>query len=133
MSRESSLHVALVRKVASEIRSRHADLYSLTVYLDLPEAEVNRPQMIGGYIPDVFAVDAPETRRIIGEAKTPLDCETERSRRQIEGFLSHLSYRENAYSYLCVPAFYEQRARRLIEAAQLASGAGRVVVDVVGG
>lgn len=133
MSRESSLHVALVRKVASEIRLRHADLYSLVVYLDLPEADISRPQMIGGYIPDVFAVDTPETRRIIGEAKTPLDCETERSRRQIEGFLSHLSHRENTYFYLCVPALYAQRARRLIEAAQLATGAGRVVADVVGG
>jgi hypothetical protein len=89
--------------------------------------------MVGGYVPDVFAVDAPETCRIIGEAKTPLDCETVRSRRQIEGFPTHLSCRENCYFYLCVPNSYAQRARQLLEAAQAAAGANRVATDVIAG
>jgi hypothetical protein len=133
MSRESSLHVRLVETTAAEIRRRHADLYSLTVLVDLPSAGVNRPTLIGGYVPDVFAIDAPETCRIIGEAKTAIDCETEHSFRQLQAFLAHLSRFPNGMLYLCVPWFYSCRAEALVAAAACAVGASAVPSRVIGG
>lgn len=114
MSRESWTHVSLVEAAAAEIRRRHKDLYSLTVYIDLPSAGRDRPEMIGGYVPDIFAIDTPETCRIIGEAKTAADCETPRSRLQFVAFLKHLSCFPNGLFYLAVPWFYrDERARSL--------------------
>lgn len=131
MSRESSLHVNLVEAAVAEIRRRHCSLYSLTVFVDLPSAGRDRPQMIGGYVPDIFAIDTPETCRIIGEAKTPLDCETPRSRLQFVAFLSHLSRFPNALFYLAVPWPYRVRAHTLIDAAAQAAGASSVALQVI--
>lgn len=132
MSRESSLHVKLVEAAAAEIQHRHSDLYSLTVFVDLPSSGRNRPGLIGGYIPDVFAIDTPETCRIIGEAKTPLDCETQRSRLQLRAFLSHLSLFPNGVFYLCVPWFYRVRADTLLAAAAQTAGALSVQTWIIG-
>jgi hypothetical protein len=133
MSRESALHVKLVEKTAAEIRHRHNDLYSLTILVDLPSAGRDRPRNIGGYVPDVFAIDAPETCRIIGEAKTELDCETKRSQLQFVAFLSHLSRFPNPRFYLCVPYLYRVRAEILVGAAALTAGALSVKSVVIGG
>jgi hypothetical protein len=132
MSRESSLHVKLVEAIAAEIQRRHCDLYSLTVFVDLPSAGRERPTVIGGYIPDVFAIDTPETCRIIGEAKTPLDCETPRSTLQFRAFLSHLSRFPNGVFYLCVPWFYRFRADTLVAAAARGVGASSVKTQIIG-
>jgi hypothetical protein len=101
--------------------------------VDLPSAGLNRPAIIGGYIPDVFAIDAPETCRIIGEAKTALDCESERSYRQLQAFLSHLSLFPNGTLYLCVPWFYRRRAETLLAAATRVAGVSSVTYRVIWG
>jgi hypothetical protein len=132
MSRESSLHVKLVEAAAAEIQRRHSGLYSLTLFVDLPSAGRDRPGVIGGYIPDVFAIDTPETCRIIGEAKTPLDCETSRSALQFQAFLSHLSRFPNGVFYLCVPWFYRVRADTLVAAAAQAVSAASVQTRIIG-
>lgn len=131
MARESSMHVALVEAAAAEIRRRHQNLYSLTLYVDLPSAGRDRPAMIGGYVPDVFAIDTPETCRIIGEAKTAVDCETPRSRQQFIAFLSHLSKFPSGLFYLSVPWFYRARAQTLIESIAETAGASSVNVRVI--
>jgi hypothetical protein len=131
MPRESSIHVSLVEAAADEIKRRHKDLYSLTLYVDLPSAGRDRPQMIGGYVPDIFAIDTPETCRIIGEAKTAADCETPRSRLQFIAFLSHLSRFPNGIFYLAVPWFYHIRAQTVIDSAAQAAGASSVKLQVI--
>jgi hypothetical protein len=133
MSRESALHVKLVEMTATEIQRRHGDLYSLTILVDLPSSGRDRPRVIGGYVPDVFAIDTPETCRIIGEAKTAPDCETERSHLQFIAFLSHLSRFPNGRFYLCVPYLYRIRAETLLGATALAAGALSVKSIVIGG
>jgi hypothetical protein len=132
MPRESSLHVRLVEAAVAEIKRRHGDLYSLTVFVDLPSAGRNRPTLIGGYVPDIFAIDTPETCRIIGEAKTAPDCETPRSRLQFIAFLTHLSWFPNGLFYLSVPWFYRVRAQTLIEAAAHVAGATAVKAQIIG-
>ena len=132
MSWETAQHVRLVEALAADIRRRHADLYSLTLFIDLPAFRRNRPHRIGGFIPDVFAVDTPETCRIIGEAKTPLDLETERTRAQIEAFLSHLSRIANSNFYLAVPLLYKTRAEMLVGSVATNLAATSVTVRVLG-
>lgn len=132
MSRESALHVKLVEMAASEVQRRHSYLYSLTVLVDLPQWGRDRPRLVGGYVPDVFAIDTPETCRIIGEAKTATDCETERSSRQFVAFLSHLALFPDGRFYLCVPLFYRARAAVLLDAAQLVARASSVKTMVIG-
>jgi hypothetical protein len=131
MSRESSLHVTLVEGAVAEIKRRHGKLYSLSVLVDLPSSGPNRPAMIGGYVPDIFAIDAPETCRIIGEAKTPIDCETPRSRLQFVAFLSHLARFPNSFFYLAVPWSYRIRARNLMDAIAHEAEASAVTVQVI--
>lgn len=133
MSWETAQHVRLVDALTAEIRRRHAGLYSLTLFVDLPTFRRDRPQPIGGFVPDVFAVDAPETCRIVGEAKTPLDLETVRSRTQIEAFLTHLSRFPNANFYLAVPLLYRNRAESLLGCAASNACALSVHVHVIGG
>jgi hypothetical protein len=132
MSWETAQHVRLVEALAAEIMARHAGLYSLTLFLDLPAYRRDRPRATGGFVPDVFAVDVPETCRIIGEAKTPLDLETDRSRTQIEAFLTHLSRFPNPNFYLAVPLLYKNRAESLLGCAATAASAASVRVHVIG-
>jgi hypothetical protein len=131
MSRESSLHVSLVEAAAAEIKRRHKDLYSLTMYIDLPSAGRDRPKMVGGYVPDIFAIDTPETCRIIGEAKTAADCETQRSRLQFIAFLFHLSLFPNGVFYLAVPWSYRVRAQTLIASTAQVAGASAVKIKII--
>jgi hypothetical protein len=131
MSRESSMHISLVEAAVAEIKRRHRNLYSLTVFVDLPSAGRDRPALVGGYVPDIFALDTPETCRIIGEAKTAPDCETPHSQLQFIAFLTHLSRFQNGLFYLSVPWFYRARAQTLIEAAAQAAGAYAVTVQVI--
>ena len=98
--------------------------------VDLPSAGRDRPTMIGGYVPDIFAIDTPETCRIIGEAKTATDCETPRSRLQFIAFLTHLSCsRTGCFISRC--RGFTAYAPALIESAAQAAGAAAVKVQII--
>lgn len=133
MSFESLLHLRLVHAIVHEIMQRHGDLYSLTLYADLPEYRRDKPYRFGGFMPDVFAIDAPETCRIIGEAKTPVDFESERSQMQIASFLSHLSKFPNSYFYLGVPWRSAARARSVLDSLAAGVSGGPVSIHVIEG
>jgi hypothetical protein len=133
MSFESALHLQMVRQIVREVAARHGDLYSLVILADLTDYGRNKPMRVGGYVPDVFAIDAPETCRIIGEAKTPGDFETERSQRQVSAFLSHLATAPRAYFYLAVPWVYASRAGALLNDLINASGAQAVTTSILRG
>ncbi len=132
MSRESAMHVRLVELAAAEIKRRHKDLYSLTIYVDLPSAGLDRPEMIGGY---AQLISSRSTRlKPAGSSarrRPHADCETPRSRLQFIAFLSHLSCFPNGLFYLAVPWFYRVRALTLIDSAAQAAGASAVKVRVI--
>ena len=73
-----------------------------------------KPPIIEGYVPDVFVTDVPITTTLIGEAKTRLDLETDRSRRQITAFLSYLSKTPRGIFVLSVPMIAGATARHLL-------------------
>jgi hypothetical protein len=94
----------------------------------------NRPPTVGGgFVPDVFANDVPETHRIIAEAKTAQDCETVRSLKQIESFLRHLKVFPGKRFYLAVPRSFQARARFLLASIKEKIGAQELDTLVNGG
>jgi hypothetical protein len=115
MSGESAYHIRLVETLVATVRERHSTPQGIAVFADHREFGVNRPPTLGGYTPDVFACDVPSTFRVVGEAKTKADLETDRSHRQLRAFLDHLSLYPNSTLYIAVPWVVAPRARFILK------------------
>jgi len=94
-----------------EERTRHHS--NIMVYADHHRFGENRPFQIGGFTPDVYACTVPDAVRIVGEAKTPGDLESERSARQLAAFADHLALYENSLLLIAVPWRAAPAARSL--------------------
>jgi hypothetical protein len=114
MSGESLVHVRLIEYLVVHVRRMHYPPRGLLLLADHHAFGTNRPPSISGFTPDLFASDLPATFEVLGEAKTPLDLETERSVRQISAFLDHLAVRPESSFYLSVPAFSKARAQAFL-------------------
>jgi hypothetical protein len=114
MSGESARHRRLVEKLIEVVEKRHQATRSLVIFADHDRFGSELPPTVGCFTPDVFASDIPATFRVIGEAKTRDDLETERSRRQLLAFLDHLSLNPPSTLWLAVPFDTAPRARYLI-------------------
>jgi hypothetical protein len=115
MSGESARHRRLVESLIEVIERRHQTVPSVVIFADHHRFGSELPPTIGYFTPDVFACDVPATFRVIGEAKTRDDLETERSRRQLTAFLDHLSLYPLGALWLAVPFHVAPRARHLIK------------------
>lgn len=114
MSGESQRHVRLVEMLIDTVGQRHANRHDVVIFADHPRFGIDRPAQIGGFTPDLFASDVPATFRVVGEAKTAFDLETERSQRQLVAFLNHLSLYPQSTFYLAVPWLIAPRAHGLL-------------------
>jgi hypothetical protein len=124
---ESTTHLALVRIILKYIGREHAQITALGVVTDLSSSlHAEKPSRIGGFVPDVYAFDAPLTTVIIGEAKTSTDLETERSKKQIAAFLSFLCQQPTGIFILAVPWQAKQRARAVIKTLRAEANATSV-------
>ncbi len=124
---ESSQHAALVQIIIGYIKREHAEVTALGIMDDLSSAiGAEKPNRIGGFVPDVYAFDAPLTMTIIGEAKTRDDLETEHSKKQITAFLSFLSYQNAGIFVMAVPWQIKRRAHVMVTTLQKAVGAAAV-------
>ncbi|MER9946216.1 hypothetical protein NKJ70_30685 [Mesorhizobium sp. M0092] len=119
MSGESSVHAMLVERLIAHVRTTHVPERGLLIFADHWSFGRNAPPRINGFMPDVFASDLPTTFEVVGEAKTMDDLRTERSRRQIVGFLDHLAVRPNTHFYLYVPPLAQRQARSILNALVL--------------
>lgn len=100
----SRSHEELVRAIIDWLQVQHPDARTISVSADCIFCEhLPNPPLLDGFIPDVYAVGIVEARTIIGEAKTPRDLETPRSRGQLEAFLSHLRECQNAQLVIATP------------------------------
>ena len=123
---ESSQHAALVQIIIGYIKREHAEVTALGIVNDLSSAiGAEKPNRIEGFVPDVYAFDAPRTTTIIGEAKTKEDLETERSRKQTAAFLSHLRYQDAGVLIMAVPWQVKRRAQAIVSTLQKGGG-GRI-------
>ena len=114
MSGESFRHVSLVKRLIDVIHAQHNTAGRFLMLADHHSYGADRPPKIGGYTPDVFASDVPETFHVLGEAKTSDDLDSDRSARQITAFLEHLTLRPASRLYLAVPWLCLPRAQGLV-------------------
>lgn len=113
---ESAMHADLVKAILAFAARELGPLADIAVREDSVRPLRNeRPPRISGYTPDVYAVDVPTTRTLIGEAKTRIDLETEHSRRQIAAFLGYSAYSTGGIFVLAVPAIARPAARSLVK------------------
>ncbi len=124
---ESSKHTALVQVIIKYIGREHAQIMALGIINDLSSPlHADKPNRIDGFVPDVYAFDAPLTTVIIGEAKTRDDLETEHSRNQISAYLKHLCHHHTGILILAVPWQAKRRASAIVEALRAQTGATSV-------
>ena len=124
---ESNKHSALVHIIIKYIGREHAHITALGIIDDLSSPlRAEKPNRIEGFVPDVYAFDAPLTTIIIGEAKTQADLETEHSKKQITAFLSFLGHQETGIFILAVPWQAKRRAQAIVAALREAVGASSV-------
>lgn len=133
---ESNTHSALVKIIISYIGREHAQIAALGVVNDLSAPlGAEKPNRIEGFVPDVYAFDAPLTTVIIGEAKTQADLETEHSKKQITAYLSFLRHQATGIFILAVPWQAKRRASAIVSSlseAVGASGVKTVTLDDIG-
>ena len=115
---ESAAHARLVRTILEFINRNFAPLSEIAVRDDSSSpVRGERPPLISGFVPDVYAVNVPTTMTIIGEAKTRRDLETTHSQAQIIAFIQYLSTLSDGVFVLSVPLVAGAATRRTIEAA----------------
>jgi len=134
---ESLDHLRLVELVIEHIHRVYRPTHAVVVFHDLPgQLGGEKPPRIGGFVPDIYAVDAPPSIVIVGEAKTEGDLETDHSRRQIVAFLEHVSQQRCGVFILAVPWQAFASAKNLV--ARLGRELGlhqvtAIVIDDVSG
>jgi hypothetical protein len=124
---ESTKHTALVQIIINYVAREYAQLPALGIVNDLSAPlRAEKPNRIDGFVPDVYAFDAPLTTVIIGEAKTQADLETERSRKQLTAYLSFLGHQQTGILILAVPWQVKRLANTIVESLRAETGAASV-------
>ena len=128
---ESLTHTQLVQRIVSHLRVQFPNS-CLCVFRDLPETlRCEKPPLIAGYHPDIFAEDTPPTFTVIGEAKTAADLETEHSKLQFRAYLIYLKLRPQPRLVVATPWYAQNSARTLVAAAKRDVSAEIVAVEFV--
>ncbi len=129
---ESLLHLRLVHLVVEHIERIYSPSYPMALLHDLPgHLGDDKPPRIGGFVPDVYALDVPTSLVIVGEAKTNNDLETDHTRRQLSAFLKHLSRQARGVLIVGVPWQTAATARNLLSRLVQELGAEAVEVAVI--
>ena len=133
---ESTTHARLVEVLASYAKTEFEASGNFALYVDKVSTDRQEsPPYIGGYVPDVLVRDVPQTRIMIGEAKTRNDLEAVRSRKQMRAFLEYLRHIPDSTFVLCVPMVSKATARNLLREIRKAmpeSPTKTIVLDSTG-
>lgn len=127
---ESAKHIELVRCILTYIQNNYSGIRQVAMLHDLPGfVGCDKPPKIATYRPDVYAIDAPLSRTIVGEAKTQIDLEADHSKNQFMAFLSFLRVQPRPTLIVSVPWQAKATARSLLQG--LCSRLDAQVVQVV--
>jgi hypothetical protein len=133
---ESSKHAELIQVIIRYIKREHGHLTALGILDDTARPlHAEKPSRIAGYVPDVFAFDAPMTVVIVGEAKTANDLESEHSLNQIRAYMSYLGQQHSGIFILAVPWQATRRAHTIVESLRSRTGAqsiSAIILDDLG-
>jgi len=110
---ETRQHIELTKAIISYVQE-HFGAEDLALLTDLP-GSCDKPPRVYGFVPDVFANNAPQTLVIIGEAKTAQDLATDHSKAQICEFIRFLAAQSRAVFILAVPWPAAASARQMVE------------------
>ena len=128
---ESQQHLALVDIVLRYAEWRLRGCSAVVVFADMPTVpRGERPPRVGGFVPDVFAIDVPTTVRIIGEAKTREDLERPHTDRQLTAFLECLGLLGGTL-VLAVPWDATAAASRIAQRLRSATQAQNVEIVIL--
>ena len=113
---ESLQHLRLVERILSYLRKHYVGVQQLATLHDLPGViGCDKPPKIGVYRPDIYAIDAPLTTTIVGEAKTQSDLETQHTREQFLSFMEFLRLQPKPVLVVAVPWQVKTAARSLLD------------------
>jgi hypothetical protein len=129
---ESLNHTALLDRLIAYVRhSMDAEKHFLILH-DLPSLiGCEKPPMIEGFRPDLYATAGSLEAVIIGEAKTANDLETSHSREQYRAYARHLAESVRPTFILAVPWQFRVRAKTLMRLAVEEAGALATVTIVI--
>jgi hypothetical protein len=113
---ESAEHLQLVCRILRFIETNFPP-ERFIVCSDAP-GSFDKPPRIAGFVPDVFATDAPRTTVVVGEAKTAADLQTAHSQRQISEFVRFVAAQQRGIFLLAVPWQAGLAARRVLNGVQ---------------
>lgn len=99
---ESIAHRNLVNRLVREVSSAMGG-GTVVCRVDGILSLGNAPPVLNGHRPDVYAFDRHTS--VIGEAKPPSDLESERSKRQLDAFVSYVA--ENPSHHLVLAVDWE--------------------------
>jgi hypothetical protein len=132
---ESTNHTSLLSRLLIYVQQNMNEHQRLFVLHDMPGAiGCEKPPVIGGYRPDLYAADTPITAAIIGEAKTSNDLETDHSKEQYRAYARYLAMYPGSTMILAVPWHLRVRALTLLRLATNevnAACVSRIVIDDV--
>jgi hypothetical protein len=130
---ESLNHTALLARLLKYVQYTFEADHNAVILHDLPSAiGCEKPPMIEGFRPDLYASNGALQTVIIGEAKTAKDLETAHSRDQYRAYARHLAICAHPTFILAVPWSLRVRAKTLMRFASEEAGASeiaRVVID----
>jgi len=130
---ESLNHTALLDRLLKYVRHTLDIDHNFLILHDLPSAiGCEKPPMIEGFRPDLYASNGAIQCVIVGEAKTAKDLETAHSQEQYRAYARHLAVCAHPTFILAVPWSLRVRAKTLMRLAVEEAGAPaivRVVID----
>ena len=128
---ETPQHLALVQSLKQFVENSFS-LAHFAVFADLPGSS-DKPPRVYGFVPDIYAEDAPRTTLVIGEAKTREDLTTPHSRAQIAAFVRYASQQPNGMFVLAVPWSVSVPAQQIVEECQERFNAQHLKVVILDG
>lgn len=128
---ETQLHLDLVRRLVEYAEWRLRGYVAVAVFADLPSTpRRDKPQRVGGFVPDVYASDVPTTFSLVGEAKTIEDLETRHTILQLGAFFRHVTVCGGALA-VAVPWTAITTARRVVHEVAVAEGCATVEYTII--
>jgi hypothetical protein len=129
---ESLNHTALLDRLTMYVRHSIDAKPNFLILHDLPGAiGCEKPPMIEGFRPDLYASNGALQTVILGEAKTANDVDTSHSREQYRAYARHLAVCAHSTFILAVPWQLRVRAKNLMRLAVEETGSSTIIQVVV--
>lgn len=129
---EGGVHRELVRLLARRIAGDEPRAWASFIDGDRFDYRAGVPPKLGGFRPDVYAIERDSWRTVIGEAKTADDIDNDHTRRQLAAYFRHLAVDPSGEMWMAVPLMSGGAAHRVCRDVRAGVGAGQVGFIITG-